>query len=63
MIKYLYKEGTEACINGPLMVAVDGRICGEIRKVDGGFSYFPKSQKTGGEVLATVTDVQNHLEE
>lgn len=61
MIEYLYQEGVEACSKEPLKVRLDGRICGEIRKVEGGFQYFPKGEKVGGEVFATVTAVQRSL--
>lgn len=61
MIEYLYQEGVEACSKEPLKVRCDGRICGEIRKVDGGFQYFPKGQKSGGEVFKTVQAVQRSL--
>ena len=61
-IQYLYKEGEEACSKEPLKVRVDGRACGEIRKVSGGFQYYPKGSKTGGEVFTTVKQVQQDLE-
>jgi len=61
MIEYLYQEGIEPCSKEPLKVRCYGRICGEIRKVDGGFSYFPKGQKVGGDVFKTVSDVQKSL--
>jgi hypothetical protein len=60
-IEYLYKEGEKACEKEPLIVRVSGRISGEIRKVTGGFQYFPKGQKTGGEILDTVTKVKRTL--
>lgn len=62
-IRYLYQEGVEACEKEPLKVSVDGRECGEIRKVTGGYQYFPKGNKAGGEILGTVTDVQRSLSE
>jgi len=61
MIEYLYKEGVEPCSREPLKVRVDGRIVGEIRKVEGGFQYFPKGQKTGGEIFKSVSAVQRSL--
>lgn len=61
MIEYLYQEGAEACEKEPLKVRCDGRVCGEIRKVSGGFSCFPKGQKVGGEVFPTVAAVQRSM--
>lgn len=61
MIKYLYQEGVEPCSKEPLKVSIDGRICGEIRKVADGYQYFPKGQKLGGEVLSSVKAVQRSL--
>ena len=61
MIEYLYKEGEKPCSKEPLKVRVDGRVSGEIRKVDGGYQYFPKGSKTGGDVFATVSAVQKIL--
>lgn len=61
MIEYLYKEGEKSCEKEPLKVRLDGKICGEIRKSTGGYQYFPKNQKTGGEILPTVADVQKSL--
>lgn len=63
MIEYLYQEGVGACEKKPLKVKLDGRICGEIRKVEGGYQYFPKGQKCGGEIMASVRLVQKSLEE
>lgn len=61
MLEYLYQEGVEPCSREPLKVLCDGHICGEIRKVEGGYQYFPKGYKTGGYIFDTVTDVQLSL--
>lgn len=62
MIEYLYTEGEEACSKGPLLVRLDGKVCGEIRKVEGGYQYFPKGYKNvGGKIFSTVTLVQKSL--
>lgn len=64
MIEYLYQEGVSPCSREPLKVRLDGRICGEIRKVDGGFQYVPKgSFGVRGEILPTVSAVQMTLRE
>ena len=62
MIEYLYQEGVEACSSDPLKVRLDGRSCGEICKVDGGYQYFPKGSKSGGRVFETVAEVQKSLD-
>jgi len=50
------------CGNNGVSVRVEGKVVGEIRKVDGGFQYFPKGQSKGGEVLPTVQAVKRTLE-
>ena len=62
-IQYLYREGEAACSKEPLKVRLDGRVCGEIRKVDGGYQYFSKGCKAGGDVMKTITAVQRSLAE
>lgn len=61
VIEYLYQEGVAPCSSEPLLVRINGQICGEIRKVGDGFQYFPKGQKTGGRVFPTVEHVQFSL--
>jgi hypothetical protein len=61
MIEYLYQEGVNACSTKPLKVRLDGKICGEIRKVKSGFQYFPKGSKHGGQIYKTVEMVQKSL--
>lgn len=60
MIEYEYTEGGRGV---PVRVRVDKRISGEIRPVDGGWQYFPKGQKTGGEVFKTMDECQKSLSE
>lgn len=60
-IQYLYQEGVEPCIREPLKVRTDGYISGEIRKVEGGYQYFPKGSKTGGDVFETLSQVHKSL--
>jgi len=55
MISYVYG-------NSGVSVRIDGVVVGEIRKVEGGFQYFPKGQSKGGEVLPTVMAVRRTLE-
>ena len=62
-IRYLYKEGSEACESEPLQVSIDGRLAGEIRKVTGGYQYFPKGIKKGGRVFNKIGEVQRSLSE
>ena len=61
-IEYLYQEGVPACEREPLKVRLDGHIVGEIRKVQGGYQYFPSRHKTGGRIFPTVDQVQKSLE-
>ena len=61
MIEYLYKEGEKACENEPIKVRLDGRVCGEIRKVEGGYQYWPKASMYGGGVHTSVSLVQQSL--
>ena len=61
MIEYMYKEGVKPCSKEPLKVRCNGKICGEICKVSGGFAYLPKGYKTYGEVFPTVAAVQKSL--
>lgn len=63
MLQYLYQEGVPACSKEPLKVRLDSRNVGEIRKVDGGYQYFPNGAKRGGEVFPTVSAAQRTLAE
>ncbi len=60
-LSYDYPEKEKACASKPLKVKLDNRHVGEIRKVKDGYQYFPKDEKTGGEVFTSVPDVQNSL--
>lgn len=44
-------------------VYLDGKAVGEIRSVVGGYQYFPKGSKNGGELLRTIEMVKASLEE
>ena len=63
MIQYLYTEGQKACEKEPLIVSFNGRIAGEIRKVEGGYQYFAKSSKgwLEGDIFPSVGAVQASL--
>jgi len=58
-----YKNEFKTPLNKPLKVLLMGKIVGEIRTVNGGFQYFPKDQKTGGDIFKTVELVKRSLEE
>ena len=60
-IKYLYQEGIETCSTEPLKVMLDRKVVGEIRKVDGGYQYFPNNQPYGGDIFKTIDEVQRTL--
>lgn len=55
-------DGSKACLKKPLKVKLDGKSCGEIRKVTGGYQYFPKGEKKGGDIFAGISAVQNSLQ-
>lgn len=57
MITYEHKVKLSSVV-----VKLDGRIVGRIRKVEGGWSYFPKWQSEGGEVFTTLRECQKSLE-
>jgi len=60
MIEYLHTNKTIE--QEPLKVKVDGRISGEIRKVLGGYQYFPKgARRFRGEIFPSVSLVQKSL--
>lgn len=41
--------------NGKTTVKQDGKLVGEIKIVSGGYQYFPKGQKRGGEVFPVLS--------
>ena len=55
-------DGSKACSKKPLKVKLDGKHCGEIRKVKDGFQYYPKGEKNGGDIFAGISAVQNSLQ-
>lgn len=60
LIQYLYQDGKNPCDQEPLKVKINGEMKGEIKKVDGGYSYFDKA-KEQQEVFKTITLVQGFL--
>lgn len=57
MIEYRKYNKTDA-----LGVYLDGIRIGEIRVVSGGFQYFPRGQKIGGDIFPTLAEVKRSLE-
>lgn len=46
-----------------VIVKLEGKIVGHINPViGGGWQYFPKGFKTGGEKMKTIQQIQNSLE-
>lgn len=41
--------------NGKTTVKLDGKLIGEIKIVKGGYQYYPKGQKRGGEVFPVLS--------
>lgn len=54
-------DGSKACSSKPLKVKMNGKNCGEIRKVKDGFQFFAKGEKKGGDIFVNVAAVQNNL--
>jgi hypothetical protein len=48
-------------IQGKVTVKLDGKLVGEIRQEADGFRYFPKGQKTGGELFSTLPACKKSL--
>lgn len=48
--------------NANIAVYLDKKRAGTIKKVAGGFQYFPKGGKNGGDVLLTLQAVKASLE-
>lgn len=51
------------CGNSGVSVRIDGKVVGEIRKVEGGYQYFPKGHSKGGEILPSMLAVKRTLED
>jgi len=49
--------------NSIITVKLDKKIVGEIRPVTGGWQYYPKGQKTGGEVFEKLSLCKKSLTE
>jgi len=47
--------------SGVVKVFLDKKHVGNIRNVEGGYQYFPKGHKEGGEVFKTMFDCKNSL--
>lgn len=60
-VEYLYQVGVNPAAKEPLKVRCDGKIIGSIKKVEGGYQYFPTGYKEGGEILSSVSAVQKTL--
>jgi hypothetical protein len=61
-ITYKKVARNKTCTEIYEQVRLDGPLVGEIRKVKGGFQYFPKGQKEGGEIFKTKQAVYRSLE-
>lgn len=46
----------------PIKVKMSGRHIGDIKQAIGGYQYFPKGQKIGGEIYPTIKEVKQSLE-
>ncbi len=61
-IEYVYPQAGLTPKKHPIKVKLDGKIIGHIKYVEGGWQYFPKGQKKGGEVFKSLMQVQLSLE-
>lgn len=57
MIEYIQRKNSQNII-----VKLDGRQVGKIKKVKDGYQYFPFSSKNGGKIYKTIEEVKNILE-
>lgn len=44
-----------------IKVKLDGKYIGDIKSVAGGYQYFPKGSKTGGDIYATIQSCKDSL--
>lgn len=58
MIEYIHQDQT-----GKVQVKLDDRVIGEIRKEDGGWRYFPKGKKDGGDLFPSLAKCKLSLSE
>lgn len=42
-------------------VFLDGKRVGTIKRVNGGWQYFPKGQKYGGEIFKNISECEESL--
>lgn len=61
-IEYIYPQTGLDPKKHPVKVKLNGRIIGHIKSVEGGWQYFPKGQKKGGEISKSMMKVQLSLE-
>jgi len=61
MSEITYHQTTDCRILS-IRVYSGGLRVGTIRAVEGGFRYFPKGSKVGGEVFTTIAAVKQSLE-
>jgi hypothetical protein len=47
----------------PSTVILDKKVVGRIKRVDGGWQYFPKGQSTGGDIFPSVGLCKQSLED
>ena len=59
MIKYKWEGWSH---KKPLPVLLDGKQVGKIKPVVGGWQYYPKGSKVGGEVFPRLKKCQESLE-
>ena len=57
-----YKHSTNiSSYDTNISVFLDNKHVGVIKNVSGGYQYFPKGKKNGGDVFTSVKDVKDSL--
>lgn len=45
-----------------IIVRLDDKLAGHITQVKGGYQYFPKGKKSGGEIFSSMEECKESLE-
>jgi len=61
MVFYRPKVNKRISFSVKIGVKLDGKVVGEIRGVEGGWQYFPRGQKKGGDVFASLERLKESL--
>lgn len=59
MVEFKWKDSMKR--NKKMIVYLDKKHVGVIKKVEKGWCYFPKGQKVGGKVFTFISDCERSL--